>query len=149
MGKRSVKENKNIYQLSREMADLTREEASEIMEFVSSDRIEKIENERSEPRPEEVLAMSKCYRNVTLCNHFCSHDCPIGQRYVPSVELKDLTQLTLEALSGLNALEKEKDRFIEISADSKISPEEIPDFLNILKKLEQISVTAQTLRLWI
>ena len=44
---------------------------------------------------------------------------------------------------------KEKDRFIEIAADSRITEDEIPDFLNIRKKLEQISLTADSLRLWI
>ena len=42
MGKKSTKENKNIYQTSREDAGLTREKASELMDFVSADRIEKI-----------------------------------------------------------------------------------------------------------
>ena len=45
MGRKSTKENKNIYQTSRETAGLTREGASELLEFISSDRIEKIENE--------------------------------------------------------------------------------------------------------
>ena len=43
MGIKSTRENKNIYQISRENAELTREEASELMKFVSADRIEKIE----------------------------------------------------------------------------------------------------------
>ncbi|MCR4657605.1 MAG: hypothetical protein K5770_15475 [Lachnospiraceae bacterium] len=47
MGKKSVKENKNAYQNSREEAGLTRQHASELMEFISADRIEKIENERT------------------------------------------------------------------------------------------------------
>ena len=149
MGKKSVKENKNTYQNSRESAGLTRQQASEQMEFISADRIEKIENERTDPHPEEILAMSKCYKNASLCNYYCSQKCPIGKEYVPEVELKDLTQITLEVLSTLNSLEKEKDRFIEIAADSRITEDEIPDFLNIKKKLEQISLTADSLRLWI
>ena len=44
MGKRSTKENKNIYQTSRESLALTREKASEQMLYISADRIEKIEN---------------------------------------------------------------------------------------------------------
>ena len=44
MGKRSIKENKNIYQTSREDLALTREKASQLMQFMSADRIEKIEN---------------------------------------------------------------------------------------------------------
>ena len=35
MGKRSVRENKNVYQLSREGRDFTREEASEALVFLS------------------------------------------------------------------------------------------------------------------
>jgi hypothetical protein len=41
VGKKSTRENKNIYQLCREEAELTREEASEAMGFVSESRIEK------------------------------------------------------------------------------------------------------------
>ena len=43
MGRKSTKENKNIYQISRENAELTRESAAEQLEFISSDRIEKID----------------------------------------------------------------------------------------------------------
>ena len=46
MARRSTKENKNLYQTTRENLDLTREEASELLETVSPERIEKIENER-------------------------------------------------------------------------------------------------------
>ena len=42
MGKKSIKENKNIYQTSREAMEYTREKAGELMEYVSADRIEKI-----------------------------------------------------------------------------------------------------------
>ena len=59
MGKKSVKQNKNIYQISREEAELTRDKASELMEFVSSDRIEKIESEKTVPHPDEIMAMAE------------------------------------------------------------------------------------------
>ena len=59
MPRKSTKENKTVYQLSRERAGLTREAAAERLEFISAARIEKIENERSELRPEEVLAMAE------------------------------------------------------------------------------------------
>ena len=42
MGKRSVKDNKNVWQMSREAAGLTREAAEERLTFVSADRIERI-----------------------------------------------------------------------------------------------------------
>ena len=149
MGRKSTKENKNIYQTSRETAGLTREAAAEQLAFISSDRIEKIENERSYPHPDEILAMADCYKNPSLCNYYCSHECPIGQEYVPEVAVKDLSVITLEMLSTLNTLSKEKDRLIDIAADGEISDDEIPDFLKIKENLENMSLSIDSLKLWV
>lgn len=45
----SNKENKNIYFSRREELKLTRDQASELLESIPPERIEKIENERVEP----------------------------------------------------------------------------------------------------
>ena len=95
MGRKSTRENKTIYQLSREKAELTREAAGEQMLFVSEDRIEKIESEKSDARPEEVVAMAKCYDDPLLRNRYCSQACPIGKGRVPAIKDKDLPQLTV------------------------------------------------------
>ena len=121
MGRASTKENKNKYQLLREELGLSREKASELLEVISPERLEKIENERSAPHPDEVLLMSQKYRKPSLCNHYCSTECPIGQQYVPQVQVKELSAIVLEMLASLNAVQKQKDRLIEIAADGKIS----------------------------
>ena len=149
MGRKSTKENKNIYQISRENAELTRDAAAEQLEFISSDRIEKIENEKSLPHPDEILAMADCYKNPALCNYYCSHECPIGQEYIPEVAAKDLSVITLEMLSTLNTLAKEKDRMIDIAADGKVTEDEISDFLRIKENLECMSLTIESLKLWV
>lgn len=149
MGRRSTKENKNIYQESREALNLTREAAAEQLKFISSDRLVKIENESSLPHPEEILAMVECYKNPSLCNYYCSHECPIGKENVPEVAIKDLSQITLEILATLNTLQKEKDRFIEITVDGEITSDEIPDFKRIQTELEKMSITIDTLKLWV
>lgn len=149
MGRKSTKENKNIYQTSREEAGLTREAAAEALEFISSDRIEKIESEKSLPHPDEILAMADCYKNPTLCNYYCSHECPIGQEYVPEVKLKDLSQITLEMLASLNSLEKEKMRLVEITVDGIISEDEKEDFERIQTQLAQIAMAVDSLQLWV
>lgn len=149
MGRKSTKENKNIYQTSREEAGLTREAAAEVLEFISSDRIEKIESEKSLPHPDEILAMADCYKNPSLCNYYCSHECPIGQEYVPEVKLKDLSQITLEMLASLNTLEKEKNRLIEITVDGVISDDEKKDFERIQDQLAQIAMAVDSLQLWV
>ena len=148
MARVSTKENKNIYQLTRESLKLTRESASELLETISPERIEKIENERSLPYPDEVLAMAEKYRQPSLCNSYCANQCPIGQEYVPEIKIKDLSQIVLEMLASLNAMNKRKDRLIEITADGKISDDELEDFLYIQEELERISITVETLQLW-
>ena len=149
MGKKSVREDKKIYQLAREEADLTRAAASELMDYVSESRIEKIESERTLPQPEDILAMSKAYRKPGLCNYYCSQVCPIGQEFVPAVELKGLTQITLEVLDSLNKLSREKERLIEISVDGEISDDELQDFARIRHELNTISATVDALQLWV
>lgn len=149
MGRKSTKENKNIYQTSREAVELTREAAAEQLAFISSDRIEKIENEKSLPHPDEILAMADCYKNPALCNYYCSHECPIGQEYVPEVKSKELSQITLEMLASLNSLDKQKARLVEITVDGIISEDEMEDFKKIQEQLEYISMAIDSLQLWV
>lgn len=149
MGRKSTKENKNIYQTSREDAGFTREAASEQLKFISADRIEKIESEKSLPHPDEILAMSDCYKNPSLCNYYCSHECPIGQEYVPEIKAKDLSVITLEMLSTLNILYKEKERLVDIAVDGEITEDEVSDFQRIQSHLESMSLAIDSLKLWI
>ena len=148
MGRVSVKENKNIYQLRREELGLSREKASELLETMPAERIEKIESEKSLPHPDEVLLMSEAYKMPNLCNYYCANECPIGKQYVPEIKIKDLSQIVLEMLASLNSMHKKQERLIEITADGKIEGDEIKDFIHIQEELEKISITVETLQLW-
>lgn len=86
MPKVSNKENKNVFFQRREELKLTREQASALLESMTPERIEKIENERVEPHPEEILIMAQKYKSPELCNYYCSKLCPIGRQYVPEVK---------------------------------------------------------------
>ena len=46
MGRLSTKENKTLFQLSREELGYSRDKASELLNWISAERIEKIENEK-------------------------------------------------------------------------------------------------------
>ena len=148
MGRVSVKENKNIYHLRREELGLSREKASELLETMPAERIEKIESEKSLPHPDEVLLMSEAYKMPNLCNHYCANECPIGKQYVPEIKIKDLSQIVLEMLASLNSMNRKQERLIEITADGKIEGDEIKDFIHIQEELEKISITVETLQLW-
>ena len=148
MARVSTKKDKNIYQQTREELELSREGASELLEWISPERIERIENEKSSPNPDEVLQMADKYKLPRLCNYYCANQCPIGQEYVPEVKVKELSQITLELLAALNTMNAKRERLVEITVNGKIDNDEIADFINIQEDLERISVTVETLQLW-
>ena len=149
MGRKSIKANKNIYQLTREERGLTREKAGELMEYISPERIEKIENEKVRILPDDILAMAVCYKAPHLCNYYCSHDCEIGRKYVHPVEMKELSQIAVETLNGLHHLDKEKERLLEIVEDGKINDYERDDFIRIKNRLDKLALSISSLQLWL
>ena len=149
MGKQSTRKNKNIYQLCREEQGLTREKASENMTGVSASRIEKIEYELQEPTPYDIIQMADCYKRPDLCNYYCSHKCSIGDRYVPRIEVAELSDIILETIASLNEINPLTSRLIQITRDGRITDDEIKDFALISKKLDEVSLAVDALNLWV
>ena len=148
MARVSTKENKNEYQIRREELGLSREKASELLETITPERIERIESEKTTAYPDEVLLMSEKYKAPHLCNYYCANECAIGRKLVPEIKIKDLSMIVLEMLSSLNSMKKRQERLIEISADGRIEADEIDDFILIQQELEKISITVEALQLW-
>lgn len=150
MGKKSVKENKSIYQLAREEASMTRAAVADATEgALSENRIEKIENGSLNAYPEDVIQMAQVYNKPELCNYYCTKECQIGEKYVPAVEtIHDLPQTTMGILSSLNSLNRFKERIIDITADGVISDDERADFEAFRKNLSEMSLAIETLKLW-
>ena len=147
MGRTSTKKDKSIYQLAREKMGFSREKAAELAEMDPS-KIERIENQRAQAGPWDVIAMAEAYKKPELCNYYCSNECPIGMKYVPEIKLKELPQVILEMLVSLNSIKKSQERLIEIGADGVIKDNELEDFIRIQNELECISVTVDSLKLW-
>ncbi|MDO4501298.1 MAG: helix-turn-helix transcriptional regulator [Erysipelotrichaceae bacterium] len=148
MGRKSVKDNKNIYQTLREECGYTRAKACEDS-FISESRLEKIESGKVTIQTDEVKELSRIYKKPSLNNYYCSHLCPIGINNIMETPDKDLSEITIETLSLLNKLDKQKNKLIEIAADNKLDESEYTDFLKIKKDLEQISLAVDSLKLWL
>ncbi len=148
MGRASVKKNKNAYQLAREELGLTREKAGELLDGLTAERIEKIESGKSLAHPDEVLLMSKGYKKPELCNYFCARECPIGEKYVPEIPPKSLSEIVLEMLASLNVMQRSRERLIEITSDGQVEDDQVEDFVRIQEELERISITVEALQLW-
>lgn len=147
MGRISTKEDKTVYQIAREKLELSREKAAELTE-IEPYKIERIENEKIQASPWDVVAMASAYKEPQLCNYYCANECPIGMKYVPEIKIKDLSQVVLEMLASLNTMKKSQERLIEITADGVIENDELEDFIHIQKELERISITVESLQLW-
>lgn len=148
MPRTSNKKDKNIYQNIRESLDLTRDEASALLEFVSPERIERIESGRYIPKADEILQMAEKYKAPELCNYYCTHHCDVGNKYVPEIEMKDLGEIVIELLASVNHIKKSQSTLIDISADGEIDTEELQDFISIQAELDNISLSVRTLKLW-
>lgn len=148
MARASTKTNKTVYQLRREELELTREKASELLEAIPPERIERIESGKFTAHPDEVMVMANKYQAPELCNYYCANECAIGRQYVPEIKIRDLSQIVLEMLASLNSVKKRQERLIEITADGKIEKDEVEDFIMIQEELERISITVETLQFW-
>lgn len=149
MGKKSIKENKNIYFEAREEAGLTRAAASELIGTITESRLEKLETGKTSVVPEDVVDMANAYKRPDLCNYYCTHECRIGRDSVPEVKSSSLSEIVLGMLAALNSLDAQKNRLIDITADGVISDDELPDFVKIQKQLDQIDLTVESLKLWV
>ena len=149
MGRRSTKENKTIWQTTRESLGLTREKAGELIPGFSPERIEKIENNRTQIQPEDVLLMAEYYKTPSLCNHYCAEECPIGQIHALRTESKELGQIAVETLNALNKMNQSKDRLLEIVEDGRVRPDEYSDFVEIKAVLDKIALSVSNLQLWV
>jgi DNA-binding XRE family transcriptional regulator len=147
MGRISTKDDKTIYQATREKLGYSREKAAEET-GLEPFTIERIENGKKPADPWEISRLAEGYKEPQICNHYCANECPIGKKYVPEVSIKDLSQVVLEMLASLNSMKKSQERLIEITADGVIENDELEDFIHIQQELERISITVESLQLW-
>ena len=148
MGRRSTKENKTIWQITREELGLTREKAGELIPGFSPERIEKIENGRTQIQPEDALLLAEYYKAPALVNYYCCNECPIGETHAVRAESKELTQIAVETLNAVNQMSRIKDRLLEIAEDGKVCNDELEDFMKIKSVLDKLSQSVSNLQLW-
>ena len=149
MGRRSTKENKSIWQTTRESLELTRERAADLIPGFSPERIEKIENGRTQIQPEDVVLMADSYKSPALRNYYCANGCPIGRQHELPTESKELAQIAVETLNAVNRISKNRDRLLEIVEDGQVCSDEYADFLEIKATLDKIALSVSNLQLWV
>lgn len=147
MGRRSVKKDKNIYQIKREEVGLTREQASEKL-YISPDTIERIENQNQLPKPDLVLDMAEVYREPALCNYYCVKECAIGQKYTPEISNRSLSQLVLEMNHIMGDISDRQKMLEKIAFDDCVKDDEIEGFVSIQNSFNKLAALIRNLQFW-
>lgn len=139
---------RSIYRIIREdELKYTRQDASDVLDGITPERLEKIEQGKIKVLPEDIISLVKGYDKPELYNYYCNHECKIGEIIARDVKLKDLNHVAVQVLNSMNRLSEMKDRFLEIVEDDNIAPEEYDDFMKIRDNLETIAETADGLRI--
>ena len=149
MGRKSTKENKSVWQITREELGLTREKAAELIPGFSPEHIEKIENGRTQIQPEDAVLLAEYYKTPSLLNHYCLEECPIGKDRDLPTESKNLAQIVVETLNAVNRMNRCKDRLLEIAEDGQVRNDEYEDFVRIKETLDRLALGVSNLRLWV
>ena len=141
-----IKEPATLYLAKRKELGWSREYASEQL-GISDDKLERIENEKQLPNPQDVLIMSDVYKSPELCNYFCNRDCEIGQLYVPKVPDTELPGIILRLMASIYETRDIEKLLVKITADETIADSEIQDLAQAQYTLEQLSIMIEALQL--
>lgn len=157
MGRKSTRENKNVYQEARDNLGWSREKAAdEILKiengkysYLDKYRLVKIEEESVKIQPDDIAALSLVYNMPELRNYYCCHHCDIGAIDTPEVVYKDnVHEILVNMAVSLESVNAKKMRLMEILADGVVDNNEIKDLNLILEELEKISMTIEAIQLW-
>lgn len=157
MGRKSTKQNKNVYQETRESFGWSRERAAEeiaIIEngmygYIDKNKLVKIEEESIKIQPEDIVALSKVYNKPELRNYYCCNQCDIGAIDAPEVTYNgSIHEILVNMAVSLESVNSKKTRLMEILADGVVGGDEVGDLNKILEQLEKISATIEGIQLW-
>ena len=159
MGRRASKANRNVYYLARLQATerdgsfSSRESASEKLGIERS-RLARIELDKIQPYPEEILLMAKAYQAPYLCDEFCNNTCPLGMeralgKRIRNMKEDSLERMSLRFISNAHSLEDISRRLVEISKDGKVTKEEYESFHQILRSMNELAESIREIKAYI
>ncbi len=153
MGKKATKAADNVFCIARyraaeeDGAFSSRERAAEEI-GLDRTRLARIELGSVVPYPEEVLMLSKAYNMPELCNQYCSRVCPIGKTTVKELDIQEFDRITLKVLGSLKDIDSVRERLVDIAEDGMIDESEYGELEKVIETLDNISNSAQALKLW-
>ncbi|HAU4873217.1 TPA: helix-turn-helix transcriptional regulator [Clostridioides difficile] len=136
----------NIYQLSRENTGLTQEKASELLD-ISVESLRAYENDKRIPPNTVVAKMVSIYNNNLLGYEHVRRTTEAGVMFLPQLEMKSLSSITLKLHKEIKDYLKKEDDFIDIVEDDVIDEDEEEVWNDVMQELEDIFKSILILKL--
>ncbi|HBF5453332.1 TPA: helix-turn-helix transcriptional regulator [Clostridioides difficile] len=136
----------NIYQISRENTGLTQEKASELLD-ISVESLRAYENDKRIPNNQIVAKMVSIYNNNLLGYEHVRRTTEAGVMFLPKLEMKSLSSITLKLHKEIKDYLKKEDDFIDIVEDDVIDTEEEEVWNDVMQELEDIFKSILILKL--
>lgn len=147
MGRGPMNENQNVYFQARKKAAAynerlwSREGAAELLGIsVSTLADYELGNTKVVP-VDKVVLMADLYKTPELITGYCMQECPVHGFLPLATEEKSLEGIALRLLQSFNedSLKDMRDNLIEITADGKITEDELPSLKKIIDQLEKMA----------
>ena len=129
---------RNIYQVAREAAGYTQEKAAELI-GISVESLRSYELDKRIPPDKSVIKMIEIYDARYLAYQHLKTSAEVGQKFMPEVNLTDISTAILKLQKEVNDFLKLKDDLLDITCDGVISEDEKPRWETILKELDDIT----------
>ncbi|MDI7814994.1 helix-turn-helix domain-containing protein [Clostridioides sp. GD02377] len=136
----------NIYQKARENTNLTQEKASEQLD-ISVESLRAYENDKRIPNNQIVAKMVSIYNNNLLGYEHVRRTTEAGVMFLPKLEMKSLSSITLKLHKEIKDYLKKEDDFIDIVEDDVIDEEEEEIWDDVMQELEDIFKSILILKL--
>lgn len=121
--------SRSIYQTARNSAGITQEESAERL-CISVESLRAYERKATVPPADIVLSMIELYSTPSLGYLYLKLDNPVGQKYLPDIEFRDLPSSVLVLQKEMNDVEAVKDDMIDAACDGNIDKTEHPRWKN-------------------
>ncbi|HBG7381064.1 TPA: helix-turn-helix transcriptional regulator [Clostridioides difficile] len=136
----------NIYQKARENTNLTQEKASELLD-ISVESLRAYENDKRIPPNTVVAKMVSIYSNNLLGYEHVRRTTEAGVMFLPKLEMKSLSSITLKLHKEIKDYLKKEDDFIDIVEDDVINEDEEEVWNEVMQELEDIFKSILILKL--
>jgi transcriptional regulator with XRE-family HTH domain len=137
--------SKNIYKIARMKANLTQEQAAELIPC-SVESVRAYETSQTVPPDDTVCRMVVVYDAPALAYHHLISRSEAARMCMPDIDIKDLPISILRLQKELNEFMAVHNELISITSDGVISEDERTRFDAIMKELTDVASAIMSLR---